>query len=108
MKSEIIEQARQVGSDSQYREWIRTQPSAKSGQWAVWDAESGEGRSEACHYRTSANSGIGIKPEYSCIPLTSQEHQLQHRIGQYEFMPRWWWEKKVEEYLRGWIDNVNP
>lgn len=75
-------------NDSAYLAWLRKQPSAFSGRTPC----------EACHYRTSINSGIGIKPLYSAVPLTSDEHQDQHRIGTYKFAARDWWEAQVKKY----------
>ena len=78
--------------DAKFLEWIRTLPSAFSGKYPCI----------AAHYRTAANSGTGIKPLFSAIPLTWGEHQLQHQIGQYSFMPRDWWERKVAYYVDAW------
>lgn len=83
-------------NDNDFLAWLRTQPSALSGQSPT----------EACHYRTAKNSGIGCKPLYSAIPLTSQEHKLQHSIGQYNFMPRSEWERLVELYVRKYKEQV--
>lgn len=58
---------------------------------------------DPCHYRTAANSGIGCKPEFSCIPLRHAQHLEQHRVGQFNFMPREWWEEMTELYLQRWI-----
>ena len=79
-------------NDREFLAWIRTQPSALTGRTPCI----------AAHYRTSKNSGIGCKPTYSAIPLTQQEHSEQHRIGQFNFMPKPWWEGKVEYYVSQW------
>jgi hypothetical protein len=78
--------------DKTFRAWLRTQPSAYSGMSPCI----------AAHYRTAANSGTGTKPLFSAIPLTVGEHNRQHQIGQYTFMPREWWEEKVAYYLERW------
>ena len=75
--------------DREFLAWIRKQASAKSGQTPCI----------AAHYRTAKNSGIGCKPLYSAIPLTNEEHMEQHRIGQYNFSPREWWESQVKKYV---------
>lgn len=76
-------------NDREYLDWLKTQPSAVSGKTPC----------DPCHYRTARNSGIGCKPLWSAIPLTREEHLLQHQIGQYAFMPREWWEEKTSYYL---------
>lgn len=104
--SDLIERARKAGSDKDFLEWVRSQPSAISGGWAVWNMQLGIGRCQACHYRTAENSGVGMKPEYSAIPMTADEHRLQHDIGQYAFKPREWWEETVVHYVEKWITNL--
>lgn len=81
--------------DRLFLDWLKTQPSALSGLSPC----------DPCHYRTAKNSGIGCKPLFSAIPLTREEHIEQHRIGQYNFMPREWWEEKIKYYLKKWSDN---
>lgn len=50
---------------------------------ADWIAEIGENRCEYAHVRRVSNgSGMGIKPEYSGVPLTHKEHALQHLQGE--------------------------
>jgi hypothetical protein len=103
MTDELLKRARQAGSDAEFREWIQLQPSCISGQFSEYLESSGEGRSIAAHYRTASNSGIATKPPYSSIPLTRAEHDEQHRVGQFNFMPRHWWEAQVKIYLGRWI-----
>jgi hypothetical protein len=79
-------------NDREFLDWLKTQPSALSGKTPC----------DPCHYRTAKNSGVGCKPLLSAIPLTRDEHRLQHQIGQYAFMPREWWEREVERHLRRW------
>lgn len=78
--------------DREFLDWLKTLPSALSGR----------GPCDPAHYRTAANSGIGCKPIFSAIPLTRDEHRLQHQIGQFNFMPREWWEEKVRYYIEMW------
>lgn len=96
-KSEREHPFYEYGSDKQFQQFVRQQPSAYSNkaQNIVY-----------AHYRTAANSGIGIKPPYSGIPLTYGEHQHQHQIGQYAFAPREWWEEKVKYYLELWKQEI--
>lgn len=85
---------RKRDNDDLFLAWLRTLPSALSGRFPT----------EACHYRTAANAGVGCKPLYSAIPLTPEEHRKQHRIGQYNFMPREWWEEQVTTYVKRFRD----
>ena len=100
--TDLLELARKKGSDRQYLLWLRTQPSALSGGMD-YDPDTGMSFCDPAHFRTAKNSGTGTKPEYSAIPLTHAEHLRQHRIGQFAFQPREWWERQVEKYLRRWI-----
>lgn len=76
-------------NDDKYCAWLRTQRSAFSGmKYSV----------VAAHYRTAKNSGIGIKPPFSALPLTRVEHDDQHRIGQFNFAPRSWWVSQVRRH----------
>jgi Protein of unknown function (DUF968) len=57
-----------------YRAWIRTLPSAVSGQEGC----------EAAH--TGSDGGMRQKAsDYSCIPLTPEEHREYHQIGKADF-----------------------
>lgn len=87
------------GSDDSFLAFLRLRPSAVSGRY---DWNDGVGRCEACHYRHAGNSGWGMKPPYSAIPLTHKEHQMQTAITQYKFMPKERWEYLVEFYLKAW------
>ena len=88
-------------SDRAFLDWLRTQPSALDGAMSL-DVDTGQRYCDPCHYRTAKNSGTGCKPLYSAIPLTHEQHLEQHRIGQYNFMPREWWEEKVAYYVGLW------
>lgn len=57
-------------------------------------------RSQAAHYRTAANSGVATKPLRSAVPMCHQCHSEQHRIGQFNFMPREKWEELVDKHLK--------
>lgn len=57
-----------------YRAWIRSLPSAVSGRTGC----------EAAH--TGDDGGMSQKAsDYSCIPLTREEHEELHRSGRVEF-----------------------
>lgn len=84
-------------SDREYLDFLKTLPSAVSGKMPC----------DPCHYRTASNSGIGCKPLYSAIPLTREEHIEQHRVGQYNFLPREEWERLTEYYLKLWKNSLD-
>jgi hypothetical protein len=57
-----------------YRAWIRSLPSAVSGAEGC----------EAAH--TGDDGGMAMKAsDYSCIPLTPEEHREYHRVGRVAF-----------------------
>ena len=70
-----------------YRAWIRTLPSAASGASGC----------EACH--TGSDGGMRQKSsDYSCIPLTPEEHRELHRIGREDFERKY--EISIARYVR--------
>lgn len=95
---------RALGTDAQYRQWIQKQPSAASGNFSEFIDDS-EGRCVAAHVRRSNNAGIGLKPEYSCVPLTNAEHQLQHQKGESALIG-FDFEKEKNAYLIKWGKSV--
>lgn len=99
---ELIEKARKKGKERLYLNWLRTQPSALSGQFS-WDG--GTPFCEPAHWRTARYAGTGKKPEFLAIPLTHLEHALQHSKGQSVIGPRDWWEAQVMQHLRLWLDS---
>ena len=93
-----------IGTDVQYRNWLQHQASALSGKYSEYI--NGQGKCEAAHVRRADNSGTGFKPEYSCIPLTHEEHMLQHSQGEKALQSREWFEKKRNEYLVKWAKHT--
>lgn len=93
--------AKVVGSDEQYQEYCRSLPSAVSGEFSEYI--DGTGRSIYAHVRRAGQSGTAHKPEYSGIPLTHAEHELQHQKGESAIAPPAWWEKQVTKYRTAWI-----
>lgn len=60
--------------DEVYKTWIRTLPSIVSGLMLC----------EACH--TGDDGGMSMKAsDYSCVPLTTEEHREYHRVGKAAF-----------------------
>ena len=57
--------------------WIRTQPSAATGESMGI---------EACHVRIGSDGASGMKPsDFYALPLTAYEHRKQHSIGEHSF-----------------------
>lgn len=58
--------------DEKYRAWLRTLPSCVSSKSPCI----------AAHVRRARNSGTGMKPLFSAVPLTDEEHRYQHDHGE--------------------------
>lgn len=101
---------RWAGTDGDYQEWVRNQPSCVSGKQ---DWNNGVGKCEYAHVRRVANgAGTGIKPEYSGVPLTHEEHALQHAQGETALLHAHgiylndatvWFEKRAVQHRAMWI-----
>ena len=98
---DILTLARKKGTDKQYRRWISHQPSCVSGMFSEW--VDGIGRTEAAHVRRAGQSGTGYKAEYSCVPLTRQEHADQHQHGESYFGGKEFFDAQRLKYLIRWI-----
>lgn len=112
-----------IGSDQQYRDWLRGQPCIVSGGYD-WDEDEGRGFCIPCHVRRASNSGIGMKPDYSCVPMVNKYHtEYQHQNGelsaymaalQLRHKPqaeidaatvneaKAWFDRKRDEHVRRW------
>lgn len=109
---------RLLGSDNEYQEWCRTQRCVVTGEYD-WNTETGESRCEYAHVRRADESGVGIKPPYSGVPLCSQVHRQQHQMGELELLRRYppnmpikdmiaahsWFNRKAQETLHKWAWN---
>ncbi len=72
-KSEAAHWASRFGSDECYLRWLSYQPSCVDGSFHQW--QDGVGRNIACHVRrVGRGAGCGIKPPYSAIPMTQEQH----------------------------------
>ena len=81
-----IEHLKAKGTDKQYTRFVQSLPSVISGNYSEW--VNGEGKNPACHVRRASTSGIAYKPPYSAIPLTHEEHALQHQKGEWHCLLR--------------------
>lgn len=91
-----------LGTDSEYLDWVRNQPSAFSGR-LMRDEITGKEYCIAMHVRRAGSgAGTGIKPRYSAIPGTHEEHELQHQKGETALAPREVWEKKALDHVTRW------
>lgn len=95
------EVAAAFGTDEQYQEWCRHQPSAYSGR-SDWYEELGEPRCVYAHVRRADISGTGYKPHFSGVPLTNAEHQRQHQHGE-SALDGFDMQKSAGEHLRQWL-----
>ncbi|MDO5686458.1 MAG: hypothetical protein Q4G42_03590 [Neisseria sp.] len=104
-----------LGSDAEYQDWCRRQPSVITGS-GDWVDGIGEMRCEYAHVRRAGNgSGTGIKPEYWGVPLRHAEHAMQHQNGEIavlkhhgksietEQAAREWFEKKAAQMRTEWL-----
>jgi len=100
----LLDRARAKGSDKEFLDFIRRQPSAYSGRFSEY-LEDGTGRCVAAHVRRASNSGTGMKPKYSAIPLCDDEHRLTHQRGEQALMPTGWFDEQAKRYLLLWIES---
>ena len=90
------------GTDADYLDWVKRQPSALSGDFSEWH-DDGEAYSIPAHVRRVENgSGTAIKPPYSAIPLTNEEHQRTHLHGDSAIGSETWWEQNRVKYVSDW------
>lgn len=67
-----IRDKRAIAEDKKYLAWLRTQPCCLTGIMPT----------VAAHVRRSNNSGVGLKPLFSAVPLTDEVHKYQHNHGE--------------------------
>ena len=114
-----------IGTDAEFLEWIRLQPCAITGEFdRNADEATGEVRyqCDAAHYRSiEGGSGMGIKSEYSAIPLTHAWHDKQTRKAMSVFADqlrnrpdgmddetagRLWMERRRNHYVSLWASTT--
>lgn len=104
---ELLAKAIKKGTDEQYQAYVRTLPSVLTNDYREW--VHGEGRSVYAHIRSVADgAGTGIKPPYSGVPLTQQQHANTHQYGEKYYNPSEWWQRRKIRILTNWINNVSP
>lgn len=87
---------RQIGSDSDYLEWVRNQRCACEGAGCGGDIV-------AAHVRRIADgAGVGIKPEYCAIPLCWRHHGEQHQKGESAIGAPDWWDMQRVKHVEAW------
>jgi hypothetical protein len=107
MNEELIQRAKEKGTDAEFQAYVRTWPSVLTNDFKEW--VNGDGRSVYAHERSVADgAGTALKPDYSGFPLTNEQHQNTHQYGQSYYNPNSWWEKKKTEMLTNWINDVQP
>lgn len=91
-----------LGTDAEYLDWVKRQPSCVSGQFSEFH-ENGDKFSIPAHVRrVAAGAGTAIKPPYSAVPLTNDEHQRQHKEGEDVFGGKDFFDQKRGEYVLRW------
>lgn len=91
-----------VGTDKLFLVWVRQQKSALSGEYSEIH-DDGIGYCVPAHVRrVEHGSGTAIKPPYSAIPLTNEEHQLAHQKGDSAIGDEAWWDKMRIKYVSQW------
>lgn len=112
-KDEMAHPAFQYGTDAQFLKWVSTQPSIFGG----WN-QTNPNRNIPCHVRRiHCGAGMGIKPPFSAVPMTDEQHKLQSgRNGQARCLQTYrdttcspekageWFEKKRDEMVKKWIE----
>lgn len=120
---------RAVGSDEDYRNWLRTVPCA-SCKWTPHDLENAFVPCEPAHVRRIEHgAGTALKPDYSAIPLCPSRlvgdrriegcHEKQHRVGEsglavnfdkarIKYVTQWVWETLKAELGYAHWNEVPP
>ena len=111
------------GGDEAYQAWCRTQPCVISGD-KDYSEKYPEGRCVYAHVRRADNSGTGIKPLYSGVPMKDLYHSAyQHQHGEIAAYEEYlvlnrrndvvtldtakeWFNKQVQKHLQEWALSV--
>ncbi len=102
-KMEREHPAYDYGTDKEFLAWVSHQPSVIDGNFNQYNPN----RNIACHVREiSIGSGMGIKPPFSAVPMTNEQHRMQTLYGYNYFHPMSWWKKKRDWMVAQWIESV--
>ena len=66
-----VDRCKELGTDKEFQAWVKEQPSMLGGGITVF-----------AHVRRAWNSGVGMKPLFSGVSLTDEQHKLQHQKGE--------------------------
>lgn len=102
--ADLTSQAHQKGTDKQFREWVRTQPSCISGNFSDWLGNLGEWRNPACHVRRAGRSGTAFKEDYACVALTHTEHHIQSVKGEAAVLTQFLGGKWSNDEAKAWFN----
>lgn len=112
-KEEMAHYAYKYGSDKQFLKWASEQPSIIDGTFNQYNPN----RNIACHVRRQKDgAGMGIKPPFSAVPMTQEQHDVQTKWGEEaayrmvtyftdEQFAKIWFEKKRDETVSKWIEH---
>src|ERR1700712_1862974 len=107
----LLRQANAKGTDAEYHQWVKRQPSAISGVFSEYHMDAGEAFSIPCHVRRSSGAGTAFKEPYTQVPMRDCEHKAQSVYGETECLRRYlggtwsveaakaWFNEKRIEYL---------
>lgn len=115
-KAEREHPAFQYGTDAEYLDFVSRQPSCIDGAWNQIEPES---RNIACHVRRlSKGAGFGIKPPFSAVPMTHNQHMIQSGNGGEvmvlevytgnrlpQIAAAEWFERQADKSLASWIES---
>lgn len=99
-------------NDAQFLAWIRTLPSC------LPRMPGDDSSVQACHIRRANNSGVGMKPPFSAVPMTANQHKYQHDHGETACLTLFlgkhfgrteaheWFDKKAEHYRMWFLDGA--
>lgn len=101
-----------IGTEAEFESWVRLQPSVLDGA-QDWDEAKGRGQCVVAHVRRVAKgSGTAQRPPFFAVPLTHEQHAVQHQAGEFRAFKWWrpdddaeagvWFERQAEQMQRAW------
>ena len=118
-KDERNHPASKYGTDKQFLRWVSFQPSIIDQTFNQHADADGHPRNIACHVRRiKLGAGMGIKPAFSAVPMTDDQHKLQSASdGEARVLRRYtrielsqeqaaiWFERAADRILAKWIEH---